>query len=593
MKKPSRSRAWSGGCLSLFGLPFLIGGLVLTFLFFNGYRKWLETQSWVETPCWIETAKLEVKRNDGTTYKATATYRYDYQGKTFRGDRVSIYGGSDNVGDFQQEAYRELAQYAESLPDERNQRNVNQGNVAPFRCYVNPSAPEQAVIYRTLRWQLQAFMAIFALTFPAIGAGLVFGGFWASRELKDEEARKAEFPDQPWKWKKIWAENWIPEQSGPWQQAIHAYTLWSAAIIVPLILSTAMTGAFTREPYSWLLFIPLGLWLLPARKSWQAIRKKQAIRSVRLQLDKPYIEPGSLLSGEILFGREVSMPERANIQLVCEKKVTHESSDGSSTSREIVWSSDKEASPPHGFIRDFPVSRLPVSFAIPIRAKESSQAGDTEYLWKVTLDVPGTVINAVFEVPVFHSEASRTLAAASLDDDEGNDVALTNEQLQLHLLTNGIDIRFGADQRLQSLTSERARYRTFIGFGVFFSVIWSVIAVVLILSGAPLIFKLIWPLTSIGLWMLIAWQTLHRRLAIFEDRELTVIDEMGPWKWTRSIPRDGVIDVMTNVNMQAGATRYHQVQVKNTQGKKIAVVDGIIGETEANSVVKLILEWRA
>ena len=123
MDKPSRLNSLSGGCLSLFGLPFLIAGLVLTVIYFNGYRKWLATQNWVETPCWIETATLETSHDDSTTYKATATYRYDYQGTTYRSSNVSIYSGSDNVGDFQQNAYRELARIRSRYP-----RNVTHKN---------------------------------------------------------------------------------------------------------------------------------------------------------------------------------------------------------------------------------------------------------------------------------------------------------------------------------------------------------------------------------------------------------------------------------------------------------------------------------
>lgn len=244
MSKSKRNSSLSGGCLTLFGLPFLIPGLVSAFICFNGYRNWLAVQSWVETPCWIETAELKTSHNDGTTYRSSA---------------VSIHGGSDNVGDFQQDAYRELAQYAESLPDERKNLRANPRKVNPFRCYVNPREPGQAVIYRILRWPLQAFLSIFAMIFTPVGACLVFGGLWGKRILRAEE----------------------------------------------------------------------------------------------------------------------------------------------------------QLSPPTDFTRDFPISKIPFSFAVPIGAYESSLAGDTEYQRKVMLKVPGTAVNACFEVLVFHSDASRAVAAAS------------------------------------------------------------------------------------------------------------------------------------------------------------------------------------
>ena len=107
----------------------------------------------------------------------------------------------------------------------------------------------------------------------------MFAGVWATRELKDEAKRESDFPDQPWKWKKIWSDSEIPEQSRPWQRTIDVYSLWSAAIISPLIIVTAMTGAFTEDWYSWLLLIPLGLWLIPASMTWRGLRKRQVYNS--------------------------------------------------------------------------------------------------------------------------------------------------------------------------------------------------------------------------------------------------------------------------------------------------------------------------
>jgi hypothetical protein len=411
MEKPVRPRFQSGGCLTLFGLPFLVVGLGLTLVYFNGYRKWLVTQSWVETPCWIETAELKTTHHEGTTYKAIATYRYVYQGTTYRGDKVSIYGGSDNIGDFQQEAFRELAQYAETPPKGRDHRKREDLQGTPFRCFVNPDDPRQAVIYRVLRWPLQAFMSIFALTFPAVGAGIVFGSLWATRHQQFEEQMMSDFPDHPWTWKKAWSTETIPDGSRPWQSAFDAYSLWAAMILAPLLFATATTGAFARDWYAWLLLIPVGLWLIPASKSWQGIRKRWTMGAARLRIHKPFVEPGSIFAGEIVLEREVLLPEKPHVQLVCEKKVTHESSDGHSVSSETVWRADCECGQETTFMRNFPVSRLPISVAIPVDAKESGKVGDTEYQWKVELDVSRTVIKASFEVPVFHTVASRALAA--------------------------------------------------------------------------------------------------------------------------------------------------------------------------------------
>ncbi|MEY3896724.1 MAG: hypothetical protein RLZZ214_2244, partial [Verrucomicrobiota bacterium] len=138
MPTPQSSKSLSGGCLALFGLPFLAAGLFLSGLYFRGYAKWWAARSWEEVPCWIES--VELKRNSGgdsDTYKALATYQYEYQGRVHHGDRVSLGGGSDNIGNFQRQAHRELSRYAKGKPSGA-ERDPRRDKRQPFRCYVNP-----------------------------------------------------------------------------------------------------------------------------------------------------------------------------------------------------------------------------------------------------------------------------------------------------------------------------------------------------------------------------------------------------------------------------------------------------------------------
>ena len=167
---------------------------------------------------------------------------------------MSLQGGSDNIGDFQQKAHRELARYAKGKPSGA-ERDPQRDTRRPFRCYVNPENPSESVIYRTLRWQMQAFYAIFALSFPAVGAGLVIGSLVGIRTAKRESALAARHPGEPWKCKLNWAESTIPESTAAGTRALIPYTIWAALIIAPLIVTTAMTGAFQTDRMAWLLMI--------------------------------------------------------------------------------------------------------------------------------------------------------------------------------------------------------------------------------------------------------------------------------------------------------------------------------------------------
>ena len=66
------------GCLVLFGLTFIVIGLVLgAFAYFPPILSWWSSHSWEEVPCWIETAELTTSngRKGGTTYRVVASYR--------------------------------------------------------------------------------------------------------------------------------------------------------------------------------------------------------------------------------------------------------------------------------------------------------------------------------------------------------------------------------------------------------------------------------------------------------------------------------------------------------------------------------------
>ncbi|MCF7733341.1 MAG: DUF3592 domain-containing protein, partial [Akkermansiaceae bacterium] len=201
----------------LFGAAFLVPGLFLSGVYFRGFLQWWEARGWEEIPCRIEATELKSSRGeDSTTYQVTASYRYRYQGRVYQGDRVGFSSSSDNIGGFHQRAYRELSSYL--APRSGTVEVESSGPaVRSFRCYVNPDQPEDAVLYRELRWEMQAFMAIFALTFPAVGGGVVAFGWVSFVRLRRERRLQGIHPGEPWRWKPEWTGPAIPEASGKWR----------------------------------------------------------------------------------------------------------------------------------------------------------------------------------------------------------------------------------------------------------------------------------------------------------------------------------------------------------------------------------------
>jgi hypothetical protein len=403
MKKRRSANQLSGGCLSLFGLPFLAAGIFMSWLYFSGFAKWWSARGWDEVPCRIVGAGLKANHDsDGTTYRATADYRYSYEGRMYQGDQVSFHNGADNVGDFQQRAHRELSGYLADADADENARM--------FRCFVNPKDATESVLYRTLRWEMQAFLAIFALTFPAIGAGLVLGGMMSGAAARKTAALRIRHPDEPWKWQPQWSAKPIRESSGPWRTGLYFYTLWSGIIVAALVGAATLGGAFENGGAAWLLLVFVALWCVPGWFSLRQFRHRMAVGEAGFHAKEIPTCPGGVMEGAILLQRPPPMRRPVEVDLVCEKSITRKSGDGDSTTTEKVWS-HRETVPTDAIVRDLSGFRVPVRIAVPADAPESGNGEDSSirHTWKLRLKVPGTAIDSAFEVPVFRTAGPPTL----------------------------------------------------------------------------------------------------------------------------------------------------------------------------------------
>jgi hypothetical protein len=457
----------------LFGLPFLAAGLFLSWLYFAGFANWWQARTWEEVPCWIESAELKTSRgDDSNTYQATASYRYRYAGKMWQSDKVSLESGSDNIGKFQQSAHRELSRHVLKAP---TTPEMDPAAAPPtFRCYVNPANPSEAVLYRTLRWEMQAFKAVFALTFPAVGAGLVFGGLIGAGISRKEKSLKSSHPDEPWRWKRDWASDTIPERASYWAPVVHLYTLWSGLIVTPLIVATWLSGAFRENPTSLWVLVFAGLWCIPAVMSFRRLRQRQMIGKARFEASRIPIQPGSTLDGAIVLDRPLPLRAIADISLTCERSVLSSSSNSeNSVSTELVWSRSTQI-PSLDLTRDVSGFRIPLSFPIPGDAPLSGgEPGPGEsHSWKLELKVPGTPIQAAFDLPVFQPggslapppaaavATSPTPPPSSIHDDLASELParLAERRIQAEFAEDGIPV---------SIVCPPARNRSLLVFLIF------------------------------------------------------------------------------------------------------------------------------
>lgn len=590
MAKSKTTKELSSGCLSLFGLPFLLAGLFLSGLYFSAYVDGLRAQSWVETPCWIDSAELKVSHDsDSTTYRALASYHYEFDGRTYQSDRVSLGGGGDNIGSFQKNAYRELKQHVGTKPKGPENDPANTG-AKPFRCYVNPSNPSEAVLYRNLRWEMLSFMAIFALTFPAVGAGLVAGGILSSRLAKREKQLAQQHPEEPWKWKTIWAGPVIPPRSGPWQTALHLYTLWAGLVIVPLLTSLVITGAYQTSGVAWLTLIYPILWSIPLWFTVKHLRQRLMVGNAGFEPAEIPAWPGGSLRGAIVLQRPLPARGVATLGVSCIKSTTRSSGDGSSTSSETLWKHE-ETVMADLVSRDLTGFRIPVDVKLPGDAPQSGESDEpsVKHEWRLDLKVPGTPIGLGFEVPVFRTENSpppETKAAESMIEEASLD-------LPASLAVYKIQAEFDASGAPLSIVCPPARHWSMILFFLVFNLIWTAAAVFLTYQKAPLIFRIVWPVSSAVIWLILIKLLLHKRSVTLTPDGLQVANQLGPVVWTKSIDKSQAVGFSHDSNMTSNNTSYYRVRVETVIGKKITLADGITSANTAAALAKGLETWRS
>ncbi len=394
----------------LFALPFAAVGVAAA-----GWMAWAlwhsaEAHWWVETPAKILEARLvESDGEDGTTYRAEATYEYTFGGRSYRSTRVSFYGGSDNIGSFQQDVYRELSRYAPPPQAERGRVAVEADPRAQdrpmFRCYVNPDNPQEAVLYRGVRIGMLLLQAVFALAFGGAGFGLIIGQVRASAKRKKREVLAERVPEHPWKWREDWASGVVRADRSLAMAALLLAGFWNL-IAFPLAICV-VPAALRQGQYLALLAL-----LFPAVGVVFAVwAVRETVRRVlfggaALELVTVPGVIGGKLAGVIRVPRKVEAADGFHLTLKCARTVSKETSDGRSTEEIVLWEDvqtiavDAERDPTR--------TAVPVLFAVPHDQPQSNPDAADPVAWRLELsaDNPGIDLAVRFEVPVFRTAES-------------------------------------------------------------------------------------------------------------------------------------------------------------------------------------------
>ncbi len=582
----SPAKQLGGGCAVLFGLPFILAGLAIGwFLYFPVIGGWWSARAWEEVPCWIEKADMTSSRSSkgGTSYKTTASYRYDYRGRTYHSEKVGLAGGSDNIGDFQQRAHDQIRMFA--------------GRDRPFRCYVNPAKPEQAVLFRDLRWGLMLLMSIFPMIFPLVGALVSVGGVLEARKSGLAKKLAQQYPGEPWRWRQEWSGETIQESKNG-LTAILIIAGWFLLVQGPLALAIIVSGALSESFKAVFALLPSLLALIPLFFAWKRVQTRMALGNPALWLKQTPVRPGAVLEGELRFDRVLSSREIIQARLLCQRKITRRTGKGTSTSTENIWE-HAETLPAGEARREMNGVALPLRVEIPrglpcavIEDAEFNTGAFEQHLWSLEISTTRGGKPAVLPLPVFVSREEAKLAESEASHDTEAAVQDTN-QLSERLKSGGVLAEFDAEGVPMLIDCPPGRFRFMGVFLLLFGIVWSVVFVVLMSQGAPWLFRIIWGVSSPFILIMALWTLLHRRVVQLTSEELSIQHSVGPfYSWKETFAPRHIVCFTHDTNMQSGNQHYYRVRAETTFGKTKTLADGITESVTAEALARRLEAWR-
>lgn len=597
------SRRSSSGAAFLvpFGLLFICAGLGVGIFYAGLLKQWFSARSWIETPCVIESSTLRdhlEKKAGSQTSRDTlmnetmATYRYEFGSQSYIGHEVSISLGADNFGDFQERAAEVLLEY--------------QNSGKPFRCYVNPHHPEEAILFREARWTILLFMGIFPLVFPLVGGAVSIGGLLAMQEKQRLRSYKSRFPGEPWRWTRDWSGDWIPPQNAGRFWAWVVVAIWGTIIWLPMFIALFIESDVSpANPVSLVVFLPLAIWLfiiwITAK---QLLQRKNGL--LHLHVEPRPVVPGSALEAWVAIPPRFPLGIHVQIQaeLRCVKEVTTYDSKSSITSRETLWSG-QDSSPISEATREAQGSRLPIHIDIPAGLPAplatpdgTDEDGAMRHGWELELRATGLRNPVVFDVPVFHTqetlaeETAKTVSKTSSPRTTSHPLDLDADELTMHLVKHHITAVFDPQERPVSFDLSAKRMRGVRLFLIPFNIVWTAVFIgMLFADEIPLLFPVVWGASSLLIWWLVILMFQNKQVH-FSDSGMEIYTQLGPWNNRQSFERRQLLEFTHRTNMTSGNTRYYQVRAEATYGKKVTVLDGITNELVVENLCRLLESWR-
>jgi hypothetical protein len=428
-------------------------------------------------------------------------------------------------------------------------------------------------------WHEMLFFTLFAVTFGGVGFGGIAFMLAARRKLKEQEALKARYPNEPWQWQRDWAAGRIDDTGRATMWVSWVFAIFWNLVSIPAGFAgiRAVLQEGNNAGYVALLFPLVGMGLF----AW-AVRttlRYQRYGISRLELSTIPGTIGRTLAGVVRTNTVLQPSDGFQATLSCVRRVTTKSGKNSSTTESILWQDEQSVRGEPSRDAAALGMRIPVAFRIPRDAQASDASDpDNRIVWRLNLSasVPGIDYDSAFEVPVFRTEASDS----PLSEEEER---RTRNQLPITEYKQPLDSRItvSRNRRGTEIVFPAARNPGAAIGGTLFTLLWLGIVWCLIYFQAPTLFPIVFGLFGLLLVFGLLQLWLEVSQVTVDAGTLTVATGyLSPGR-ERRLTVGEIADVSTAIGMQAGSRPYYDVVIGRKNGKKVIAGRAVREKREA------------
>jgi len=556
--------------MTIFALPFFGTGVWMSWSVGSTFTDAVQMRNWVQVEAQLLAGGYESHSgDDSTTYEAHGQYTYIVDGQKYGGNRVSIAGGADNIGDYQQNMGRRLSNAS------------SRGET--FSVFVNPENPAESIIDRSVRWGMVGFKSIFLFVFGGVGLGLLILVWRAPKEKDKSDPR---YTASPWLMNDDWQTDTIRSSSKASMYGVWAFAAFWNLISAPLpfVMYDEVVNKKNTIALVGLLFTAVGIWLI----FWAIQRTLEWKRfgPTPVTLD-PF--PGSI-GGHVGGTIDVGVPFNATNEFKLTLTNLHSYTSGSGKNRsqkeKAVWQDAILAHAEPGGRG----TRLTFRFDVPggLDASDTDQ-DDNYYLWRVDLssELDGTDMDRSYDIPVYATamqsrHLSRLAVEKSRQKQDTSADKLVLKTVRLTQTANGRSLLYPIGRSIGSSLGAFMVGAAFAAVGwwliseegrtIFGAVFGGVGALVAISAAYMMTNSLEVSRDSNGI------KTTRRILGIPVKRSYMHSNEFE--KFTKS----------SKYQSQGGGKHvmYYAVYAVDNQGDKVTVGEGFKGESQAKAAIRLI-----